>query len=85
MTWVSNNRIMSGNQAKNKQFLTTKEVATYTGMSASYFEKARIYNYGPKFIRLAGSGKSGKVLYREEDVQAWLASQEVNPAEVSYE
>ncbi|PTW50584.1 helix-turn-helix transcriptional regulator [Rhodovulum kholense] len=63
----------------SKELLTTKEVATLTGFSTSYFEKGRIYAYGPKFLRGGGAGRNGKILYRRADVEAWLASQECDP------
>lgn len=65
--------------ANNKELLTTKEVATLTGFSASYFEKARIYGYGPKFLRIQSTGKTGKILYRRAAVEFWLAAQECDP------
>lgn len=58
------------------QFLTTKQVATLTGFSSSFFEKGRVYGYGPRFIRVAGAGRNGKILYRRAVVEAWLTSQE---------
>ncbi len=67
-----------------KALLTTKEVASLTGLSASYFEKGRIYGYGPKFIRLQATGKTGKVLYRLEAVEEWLAAQEREPEVCTY-
>lgn len=62
-----------------KEYLTTKEVATLTGFSTSYFEKGRINNYGPKCLRVGGAGRTGKVLYRRSSVEAWLASMEYDP------
>lgn len=62
-----------------KDLLTTKEVATFTGLSTSYFEKGRIYGYGPKFIRTQSSGKAGKILYRRTAIETWLAAQECDP------
>ncbi len=70
--------------AKTKSLLTTKDVARLTGLSASYFEKGRIYGYGPKFIRLQATGKTGKVLYRLEAVEEWLAAQEREPEVCTY-
>ena len=64
---------------KTKSLLTTKDVARLTGLSASYFEKGRVYGYGPKFIRLKSIGKTGKVLYRVEAVEEWLKEQECEP------
>lgn len=68
-----------------KPLLTTKEVAKLTGLSTSYFEKGRIYNYGPKFIRLKARGQKGKVLYRRAAVEEWLAAQELTSAVVNHE
>jgi predicted DNA-binding transcriptional regulator AlpA len=65
--------------ASNKELLTTKEIATLTGFSESYFEKARIYGYGPTFLRVRSTGKTGKILYRRAAVEAWLAAQECDP------
>ncbi len=59
--------------------LTTKELSEATGLSKSYFEKGRIYGYGPKFIRLKATGKTGKVLYRHDAVEEWLTAQECGP------
>lgn len=56
------------------KLLTTKEVATLTGFSTSYFEKGRIYGYGPKFLRIRG-----KILYRLEDVENWIMAHECEP------
>ncbi|KPQ05981.1 MAG: hypothetical protein HLUCCA12_12275 [Rhodobacteraceae bacterium HLUCCA12] len=67
-----------------KALLTTKEVATLTGLSASYFEKGRLYGYGPKFIRLQATGKTGKILYRLQAVEEWLAAQEREPEVFSH-
>lgn len=69
--------------ANNKELLTTKEVATLTGFSTSYFEKARIYGYGPKFLRIQANGKTGKILYRRSAVESWLAAQECDPEVLS--
>lgn len=63
----------------DKELLTTKEIATLTGFSESYFEKARIYGYGPTFLRVRSTGKTGKILYRRAAVEAWLAAQECDP------
>ena len=64
--------------------LTTKELSEATGLSQSYFEKGRIYDYGPKFIRLQATGKTGKVLYRLAAVEEWLAAQEREPEVCTY-
>lgn len=61
------------------RLLTTKQLPEITGLSKSFFEQGRIYGYGPKFIRIKSGGRAGKILYRPEDVEYWLASQEQNP------
>lgn len=71
-------------KSTTKELLTTKEVATLTGFSASYFEKARIYGYGPKFLRVQSTGKTGKILYRRAAVENWLAAQECDPEARNY-
>lgn len=63
-------------RTNKEELLTTKEVAALTGFSASYFEKGRIYNYGPTSFKVRGSGKGGKVLYRRSAVEAWLTAEE---------
>ena len=59
--------------------LTTKQLPEITSLSASWFEKARTYGYGPKFIRLKSNGKQGKILYRRSDVESWLQENECQP------
>ena len=56
------------------ELLTTKEVANLTGFSTSYFEKGRVYGYGPKFLRLRG-----QLLYRLAEIDRWLAGHECLP------
>lgn len=57
-----------------RSLLTTQEVATITGFSTSYFEKGRIYGYGPKFLRIRG-----KILYHIDSLNQWLAEHECDP------
>lgn len=71
--------------SKHQKFLTTKQLPAVTGLSASFFEKGRIYGYGPSFIRIGSGQRTGKILYRISDVERWLASQERNPEDASYE
>ena len=66
-------------QTVRTKYLTTKQLPEITGLSKSFFEKGRIYGYGPQFIRIASGSRAGKILYRPEDVERWLASQEQNP------
>lgn len=79
-------RVSNDSAAKSRrlELLTTKEVATLTGFSESYFEKARIYGYGPSFIRVRSTGKTGKILYRRAAVESWLIAQECEPEASSY-
>lgn len=66
-------------QTSTRRYLTTKELPEHTGLSASFFEKGRIYGYGPPYIRIKSGARSGKVLYRLTDVERWLAAQECDP------
>jgi len=59
--------------------ITTKQLPAITGLSKSYFEKGRIYGYGPQFIRIKSGKRAGKILYRIEDIESWLAGQQCNP------
>ena len=59
--------------------LTTKQLPSITGLSKSFFEKGRIYGYGPQFIRIKSGKRVGKVLYRVADVERWLAAQAYDP------
>ncbi|WP_187326764.1 helix-turn-helix transcriptional regulator [Martelella lutilitoris] len=61
-----------------EKLLTTKEVATLTGLSTSFFHKRRIYGGGPKFLRLNAHSKVGAIRYRLPDVLDWLAAGECN-------
>lgn len=66
-------------QSQNRKYLTTKQLPDVTGLSQSFFEKGRIYGYGPLYIRIRSGRRAGKILYRRSDVERWLASQEQNP------
>ena len=57
-----------------RSLLTTKEVATLTGFSTSYFEKGRINGYGPNFLRIRG-----KILYHIDALDQWLAQHVCEP------
>lgn len=69
----------------SKRLLTTKQLPALTGLSKSFFEKGRIYGYGPQYIRIKSGSRFGKILYREQDVLSWLASQEQDPEGASDE
>lgn len=64
--------------AHPEKLLTTKEVATLTGLSVSFFNKRRIYGGGPKFLRLNANSKIGAIRYRLSDVLEWLSARECN-------
>jgi predicted DNA-binding transcriptional regulator AlpA len=50
-------------------FFCTKGLARYTGLSPSYFEKGRVYGYGPPYYKAGGA-----VRYRKSEVDEWLES-----------
>ena len=58
----------------NLKILTTKQLPAITGLSVSFFEKGRIYNYGPPYYKIRG-----KVLYNFLDVDAWFDASFVDP------
>lgn len=66
------------------KLLTTKQLPALTGLSKSFFEKGRIYGYGPQFIRIKSGRRAGKILYRPEDLDIWLASHQHNPEEARH-
>jgi hypothetical protein len=61
-------------RAEGDQWLCTKEVAAYTGFSASFFEKRRIYGGGPVFYRFYR-----KIRYKKQDVTLWLEARRYEP------
>ena len=66
-------------QLSRNRYLTTKQLPEITGLSKSFFEKGRIYGYGPQYIRIASGKRAGKILYRPKDVELWMAERECNP------
>jgi len=83
MTPENTNRTRSTGTANNvtqNKLLATKQLPKITGLSESYFEKARIYGYGPNFIRIKSPhSRVGRIFYRIEDVLQWLDSQLCEP------
>ena len=75
---------MQDGGAQRSRLLTTKQLPEITGLSNSFFDKGRIYGYGPQFIRIASGSRAGKILYRLEDVEFWLASLQCNPEEARH-
>ena len=52
---------------KHDELLCTKQVATLTGLSASFFEKRRVYGGGPAFFKVGG-----RIRYWLSDVLGWI-------------
>jgi predicted DNA-binding transcriptional regulator AlpA len=52
-----------------QRYLRTPEAATFVGLSIRTLEKHRIYGTGPRYSKLGG-----RVVYRLEDLQAWVDS-----------
>ena len=71
-------------QLSRNKYLTTKQLPEITGLSRSFFEKGRIYGYGPQYIRIASGNRAGKILYRPEDVELWMSLRECNPEEADH-
>jgi predicted DNA-binding transcriptional regulator AlpA len=51
------------------RYLRTPEAARFVGLSIRTLEKHRIYGTGPRYSKLGG-----RVVYRVEDLQTWVAS-----------
>lgn len=54
---------------QKQQVLRTVEAAEYCGSSASTFEKLRLTGGGPVYSKIGR-----RVVYRVEDLDAWLAA-----------
>lgn len=57
---------------KASLFLTSAEAADYLRISRFTLEGMRVKGTGPRYLK-AGPGKRAKVLYRQGDIDAWLA------------
>lgn len=53
-------------------FLTTIEVAGMLRISRRTLERMRVEGTGPRYLKV-GPGKRSRVLYRQQDVEDWLA------------
>ncbi len=62
---------------RDDKLLTTKQLPEITGFSESFFEKGRIYGYGPAYAQ--PTGKCGRVLYRFSKVLAWMERNRRDP------
>jgi len=52
--------------------LTTIEAAAYLRLAPKTLERLRVTAGGPPFLKV-GPGKRARVLYRQSDLDAWLA------------
>jgi predicted DNA-binding transcriptional regulator AlpA len=59
-----------GRVLQKARVLRTAGAATYTGLTSSTLEKARLAGWGPPFIRLGARA----VGYLVEDLDSWLES-----------
>ena len=59
---------------QDDKLLTTKQLPEITGLSCSWHEKARIYGYGPSFLKLGG-----RVFYWLSKVLAWMERNHHDP------
>ena len=53
-------------------FLTTIEVAEMLRISRRTLERMRVEGTGPRYLKV-GPGKRSRVLYRQGDVEEWIA------------
>lgn len=56
---------------EERRLLTTPEAAHFLRLSARTLERYRVEGTGPRYIK-AGPGRRARVLYRKEDLHAWL-------------
>jgi excisionase family DNA binding protein len=52
-------------------FLTTIEVAELLRVSRRTLERMRVEGTGPRYLKV-GPGKRSRVIYRQQEVMAWL-------------
>ena len=60
------------NQSASALYLTVIEAARYLRISPKTLERMRVEGTGPSFFKV-GPGKKARVLYRQTDIDAWLA------------
>lgn len=59
------------------EYLSTRQVADLTGLPVGTLRFWRSTNEGPESFTLgAAPGRRGRVVYRKESVERWLAAQE---------
>ena len=71
------------NRTREDKLLTTEQLPEITGFSKSYFEKGRIYGYGPAWIQPRGKGT--RVYYWLSVVLAWLGVPQNDPEDADDE
>jgi predicted DNA-binding transcriptional regulator AlpA len=59
---------MSSTPPLPPRYLRTPEAARFLGLSGRTLEKHRTYGTGPRYAKIGG-----RVVYRLEDLQAWVA------------
>jgi hypothetical protein len=69
---------MTGPIDVSQSLLTTIEAAAYVRLSARTLEGFRCEGCGPRYFKL-GTGKRAKVVYRREDLVAWVESNARDP------
>ena len=60
--------LADGTDGPPEQLFTTKQLASWLGVSMGFLEIGRCRGYGPRFVRVS----SNRVRYRRVDVVAWL-------------
>lgn len=53
-------------------FMTSKETAALLRVSSRTLERMRVEGNGPRYLKV-GPGKRARVLYRQADIETWLA------------
>jgi predicted DNA-binding transcriptional regulator AlpA len=62
-----------------KELLTPTEVEQVYGLKATTLRQWRYEGHGPRYVKTA-PGRSGLVMYRRRDIDAWLDECTVQPA-----
>jgi hypothetical protein len=63
-----------------KKLLCTKEIATLSSLSVSFFEKHRNDGIGPRYLKIGG-----RVFYEVDDFEFWLNCHQRDPGGFSYD
>lgn len=62
---------MSPPPVSGLRLMTSVEAAAYLRISRRTLERYRLTGSGPRYLKV-GPGRRSRVLYRQEDVEAWL-------------